>query len=138
MNTKQVKSRQFGIFCFSDMLGGYTPSLWPTKPTKAEAEAQARQVVRFGTKYEIRPVVVVENVPTDKPQTRPTVEQRLRALLIGERIPFEISDSQSGEIIAPKNQRLQRFHVKRIIAKRNRLDMPLSPLRNVILKTLNA
>lgn len=134
--TKSVQIRQFAIFCFSELANKYAPTLWPNQSTETEAKELARQNVRNGTKYEIRSVLITQQTAFKYPPT-PTVDQRLRSLLIGQRLPFTILNAKTGAIVAPANATLRRFHVKRLIANRGKLEFPAHPLRDKITAILH-
>lgn len=60
--TKLVMRKEFAIFCFSDILGEFAPSLWPNQLSESEAKTFARDHVKH-TKYEVRPVTTTARVP---------------------------------------------------------------------------
>jgi len=61
------------------------------------------------------------------------LEMDLRNLLLGERIPLDICDGETGLILIPANQKIKAHQIKkmvRVVQSGNELDIDPSPIRS--------
>ncbi|MDR1366458.1 MAG: DNA-directed RNA polymerase subunit beta [Puniceicoccales bacterium] len=64
--------------------------------------------------------------------------ESLSSILLGEKIPLDISNGETGEIIIPANRKITKTLLRRIAACFDTLDIPASPVRNRILEIIDA
>jgi DNA-directed RNA polymerase subunit beta len=64
--------------------------------------------------------------------------ESLSSILLGENIPPDISNGETGEIIIPADRKITKTLLRRISACFDTLDIPASPVRNRILEIIDA
>ncbi|MDE6575912.1 MAG: DNA-directed RNA polymerase subunit beta [Opitutales bacterium] len=64
--------------------------------------------------------------------------ESLSSILLGEKIPLDISNSDSGEVIIPANRKITKTLLRRIAACFDTLSIPASPVKNRILEIVDA
>lgn len=64
--------------------------------------------------------------------------ESLSSILLGEKIPLDIANSESGEVIIPANRKITKTLLRRIAACFDTLSIPASPVKNRILEIIDA
>jgi DNA-directed RNA polymerase subunit beta len=64
--------------------------------------------------------------------------ESLSSILLGEKIPLDISNGETGEIIIPANRKITKTLLRRIAACFDVLVIPASPVKNRILEIVDA
>lgn len=60
--------------------------------------------------------------------------EALSSILLGEKIPLDIANSETGEVLIPANRKITKTLLRRIAACFDSLDIPSSPVKNRILE----
>lgn len=71
-------------------------------------------------------------------QLQEDLTESLSSILLGEKIPLDISNSENGEIIIPANRKITKTLLRHIAACFDTLEIPASPVRNRILEIIDA
>ena len=61
---------------------------------------------------------------------------KLSGILLGEKIPLEVCNSETAEIIIPANKKITKKLVKELAKNYDRLLIPDSPIRDKILEII--
>ena len=61
---------------------------------------------------------------------------KLSGILLGEKIPLEVCNSETAEIIIPANKKITKTLLEKLANNYDRLLMPASPLRDKILEII--
>jgi DNA-directed RNA polymerase subunit beta len=68
---------------------------------------------------------------------REELTEALSNILLGEKIPLDVSNSESGEIIIPANRKITKTLLRRMAQVYKTIDIAPSPVRNKILEILS-
>ena len=68
--------------------------------------------------------------------TEEHLETDLADLLLGERIPLDIYDSETGEIIIPANKIITKTLISKMVKRKHWIEIDPSPIRNKILSII--
>lgn len=63
---------------------------------------------------------------------RQQLEEELSKILLGEKIPLDIVDSETGEILIPANRRWTKTAIRKVASRANHFDIDPSPIGNRI------
>ena len=63
--------------------------------------------------------------------------ESLSSILLGEKIPLDIANGETGEVIIPANRKITKTLLRRIAACFDSLDIPASPVKNRILEIID-
>lgn len=74
---------------------------------------------------------MAEEVITEKEFAKLLVED-LSNILHGEKIPLDVVDSDSGEILIPANRKITKIHLLEVARKWNSVEIDPSPIRNKV------
>ena len=64
------------------------------------------------------------------------LSERLADILLGERLPLDIVDSQTGRLIIPCNRKITKTLLRMVASNWNHIEIDPSPIRNKILETI--
>lgn len=88
------------------------------KPTVGEAKKQARQVE--------------EEHRQKTEELREQLTEALSNILLGEKIPLDVVNSETGEIIIPANRKITKTLLRKLAQVYDRIEIDPSPIRNKI------
>ena len=77
-----------------------------------------------------------EDYEKKRKELRDQLTEKLSGILLGEKIPLEVCNSETAEIIIPANKKITKTLLKKLANNYNRLLMPPSPIRNKILEII--
>ncbi len=69
-------------------------------------------------------------------ELRDQLTEKLSGILLGEKIPLEVCNSETTEIIVPANEKITKTMLKKLADNYDRLLMPASPLRDKIFEII--
>ena len=64
--------------------------------------------------------------------------EKLSDILLGEKIPLDVVDAQSGEIIIPANRKITKTLLRKLAAIYDHIEIDPSPIRNKILEIISS
>ena len=64
--------------------------------------------------------------------------ERLSDILLGEKIPLDVVNAQTGEIIIPANRKITKTLLRKLASVHDHIDIDPSPIRNKILEIINS
>jgi DNA-directed RNA polymerase subunit beta len=64
--------------------------------------------------------------------------ERLSDILLGEKIPLDVVNAQSGEIIIPANRKITKTLLRKLASVHDHIEIDPSPIRNKILEIIGA
>lgn len=67
---------------------------------------------------------------------RDTLFEEFANLLLGERLPLDITDSETGELIVPANRKITRTLIRKMVNRFSFLEIDPSPVRNKVLQVV--
>jgi DNA-directed RNA polymerase subunit beta len=88
------------------------------KTSPAEAKKQAKQVE--------------EEYKTKMDELREQLTEALSNILLGEKIPLDVVNSETGEIIIPANRKITKTLLRKLASVYDRIEIDPSPIRNKI------
>lgn len=72
-----------------------------------------------------------------KQQLHDLITEGLANILLGEKIPLEIKNSETGEIIIPSNRKIKKPRLREIAKAYDKIDISPSPIRNKIFEIID-
>ncbi len=88
------------------------------KPMSSDSKKQARQVE--------------EEYKTKGEELREQLTEALSNILLGEKIPLDVVNSETGEIIIPANRKITKTLLRKLASVYDRIEIDPSPIRNKI------
>ncbi len=88
------------------------------KPSPTEAKRQAKQVE--------------EEYKSKTEELREQLTEALSNILLGEKIPLDVVNSETGEIIIPANRKITKTLLRKLAQVYDRIEIDPSPIRNKI------
>jgi DNA-directed RNA polymerase subunit beta len=88
------------------------------KPVPAEAKKHSKQVQ--------------EEFKTKTDELREQLTEALSNILLGEKIPLDVVNSETGEIIIPANRKITKTLLRKLAGVYDRIEIDPSPIRNKI------
>jgi DNA-directed RNA polymerase subunit beta len=88
------------------------------KPTSSDVKKAARQVQ--------------EEYKTKTDELREQLTEALSNILLGEKIPLDVVNSETGEIIIPANRKITKTLLRKLAQVYDRIEIDPSPIRNKI------
>ncbi len=73
-----------------------------------------------------------------KDQLTDQLTEKLSDILLGEKIPLDVMNAQSGEIIIPANRKITKTLLRKLAAVHDHIEIDPSPIRNKILEIISA
>jgi DNA-directed RNA polymerase subunit beta len=64
--------------------------------------------------------------------------ERLSDILLGEKIPLDVVNAQTGEIIIPANRKITKTLLRKLASVHDHIEIDPSPIRNKILEIINS
>jgi DNA-directed RNA polymerase subunit beta len=65
------------------------------------------------------------------------LEDDLADILLGEKIPLDIYDAETGVMIIPANEKITRSLIRKMANRKEWVELDPHPIRNKILETIN-
>ncbi|HXR08430.1 MAG TPA: DNA-directed RNA polymerase subunit beta, partial [Candidatus Acidoferrum sp.] len=96
--------------------------------SKKEREVEAKAVPE--TKRQSKEVLDEHRVKTD--ELREQLTEALSNILLGEKIPLDVVNSETGEIIIPANRKITKTLLRKLAQVYDRIEIDPSPIRNKI------
>jgi DNA-directed RNA polymerase subunit beta len=96
--------------------------------SKKEREIEAKTVPE--TKRHSKEVLDEHRVKTD--ELREQLTEALSNILLGEKIPLDVVNSETGEIIIPANRKITKTLLRKLAQVYDRIEIDPSPIRNKI------
>ena len=69
---------------------------------------------------------------------REELTERLSNILLGEKIPLDVVNAQTGEIIIPANRKITKTLLRKLAAVYDRIEIDPSPIRNKIIEIIGS
>ncbi len=73
-----------------------------------------------------------------KDQLTDQLTEKLSDILLGEKIPLDVVNAQTGEIIIPANRKITKTLLRKLAAVYDHIDIDPSPIRNKILEIISS
>ena len=73
-----------------------------------------------------------------KDQLTDQLTEKLSDILLGEKIPLDVVNAQSGEIIIPANRKITKTLLRKLAAVYDHIEIDPSPIRNKILEIISS
>jgi len=96
----------------------------PDKPVSGDARKQAKQVE--------------EEYKQKNDELREQLTEALSNILLGEKIPLDVVNSETGEIIIPANRKITKTLLRKLAQVYDRIEIDPSPIRNKINEIIGA
>lgn len=64
------------------------------------------------------------------------IDEELRNVLLGEKVPLDISDSQTMEVIIPANRKITATLIRQMVKRGRNIEIDPSPVRRVVLERI--
>jgi DNA-directed RNA polymerase subunit beta len=96
--------------------------------SKKEREAEAKTVPE--NKRQSKEMLDEHRVKTD--ELREQLTEALSNILLGEKIPLDVVNSETGEIIIPANRKITKTLLRKLAGVYDRIEIDPSPIRNKI------
>ncbi len=78
-----------------------------------------------------------EEFRTQADQIRDDLTEAFSSILLGEKIPLDIIDTDTGETILTANRKITKTLLRRLTASGRNIEMPTSPVRNKIFEVID-
>lgn len=78
-----------------------------------------------------------EEFRTQADQIRDDLTEAFSSILLGEKIPLDIIDTDTGETILAANRKITKTLLRRLAASGRNIDMPMSPVKNKIFEIID-
>ncbi len=101
----------------------------PDKESKAPAPAAQSSGDQEGKKTSKQ---VQEEYKAKMDELRDQLTEALSNILLGEKIPLDVVNSETGEIIIPANRKITKTLLRKLAAAYDRIEIDPSPIRNKI------
>ena len=95
------------------------------KGSDANPEEMKKQLKKINTGYKKK-----KDALTDQ------LTEKLSDILLGEKIPLDVVNAQSGEIIIPANRKITKTLLRKLAAIHDHIEIDPSPIRNKILEII--
>ncbi|MSU35674.1 MAG: DNA-directed RNA polymerase subunit beta [Pedosphaera sp.] len=101
---------------------------------KASASKQGEKAMRTDSKDSPRKVAreIDESYKSKKEDLTEQLTEALSNILLGEKIPLDVVNSETGEIIIPANRKITKTLLKKLAAVYDKIEIDPSPIRNKI------
>jgi len=90
----------------------------PVRPENSDERKQAKQIE--------------EKYKADTDELRDQLTEALSNILLGEKIPLDVVNSETGEIIIPANRKITKTLLRKLATVYDRIEIDPSPIRNKI------
>ncbi len=104
-----------------------THGLAKRKGEGANPEETKKQLKKINTDYKKK-----KDALTDQ------LTEKLSDILLGEKIPLDVVNAQSGEIIIPANRKITKTLLRKLAAIHDHIEIDPSPIRNKILEIISS
>jgi DNA-directed RNA polymerase subunit beta len=104
-----------------------THGLAARKGEGANPEEMKKQLKKINTEYKKK-----KDALTDQ------LTEKLSDILLGEKIPLDVVNAQSGEIIIPANRKITKTLLRKLAAIHDHIEIDPSPIRNKILEIISS
>lgn len=104
-----------------------THGLAARKGEGANPEEMKKQLKKINTEYKKK-----KDSLTDQ------LTEKLSDILLGEKIPLDVVNAQSGEIIIPANRKITKTLLRKLAAIHDHIEIDPSPIRNKILEIISS
>ena len=104
-----------------------THGLAKRKGSDANPEEMKKQLKKINTDYKKK-----KDALTDQ------LTEKLSDILLGEKIPLDVVNAQSGEIIIPANRKITKTLLRKLAAIHDHIEIDPSPIRNKILEIISS
>ncbi len=101
---------------------------------QSKADPEHERLTPSGKKRRVKKINEEYRTRTDK--LREELTEALSNILLGEKIPLDVSNSESGEIIIPANRKITKTLLRRMAQVYNTIDIAPSPVKNKIMEIL--
>jgi DNA-directed RNA polymerase subunit beta len=78
-----------------------------------------------------------EEFRTQADAIRDDLTEALSSILLGEKIPLDVVDAETGEIVLPANRKITKTLLRRLAACGRHIDMSASPVKTKIMEIVN-
>ena len=102
---------------------------------QSKADPEKENLTPSGKKRQTKKIREEYRNRSDK--LREELTEALSNILLGEKIPLDVSNSESGEIIIPANRKITKTLLRRMAQVYKTIDIAPSPVRNKILEILS-
>jgi len=102
---------------------------------QSKADPEKESLTPSGKKRQTKKIREEYRNRSDK--LREELTEALSNILLGEKIPLDVSNSESGEIIIPANRKITKTLLRRMAQVYKTIDIAPSPVRNKILEILS-
>jgi DNA-directed RNA polymerase subunit beta len=102
---------------------------------QSKADPEKESLTPAGKKRQTKKIREEYRNRSDK--LREELTEALSNILLGEKIPLDVSNSESGEIIIPANRKITKTLLRRMAQVYKTIDIAPSPVRNKILEILS-
>ena len=102
---------------------------------QSKADPEKESLTPSGKKRQTKKIREEYRNRSDK--LREELTEALSNILLGEKIPLDVSNSESGEIIIPANRKITKTLLRRMAQVYKTVDIAPSPVRNKILEILS-
>src|SRR5438105_15085606 len=97
--------------------------------SKKESDREARVLA---TEEKRHAKEVEEEFKSETEELREQLTEALSNILLGEKIPLDVVNSETGEIIIPANRKITKTLLRKLAAVYDRIEIDPSPIRNKI------
>src|SRR6185295_9049693 len=106
---------------------------------KVSAKKEADREARANSTEERRHAKEVEDEYKKKTdELREQLTEALSNILLGEKIPLDVVNSETGEIIIPANRKITKTLLRKLAGVYDRIEIDPSPIRNKINEIIGA
>ncbi|EEF61402.1 DNA-directed RNA polymerase, beta subunit [Pedosphaera parvula Ellin514] len=99
---------------------------------KVSAKKEAEQSMRVSTEEKRQSKEVEEEYKKKMDELREQLTEALSNILLGEKIPLDVVNSETGEIIIPANRKITKTLLRKLATVYDRIEIDPSPIRNKI------
>jgi len=97
------------------------------EPEKLSASDRRRQIKKINEEYR-----------SQADRTREELTEALSNILLGEKIPLDVKNGETGEVIIPANRKITKTLLRRLAAVSKHLEIDPSPVKIKIMEIVNA
>jgi DNA-directed RNA polymerase subunit beta len=99
---------------------------------KVSAKKEAEQSMRVTSEEKRQSKEVEEEYKKKMDELREQLTEALSNILLGEKIPLDVVNSETGEIIIPANRKITKTLLRKLATVYDRIEIDPSPIRNKI------
>ncbi|MBI5386108.1 MAG: DNA-directed RNA polymerase subunit beta [Verrucomicrobia bacterium] len=98
----------------------------------SKKEGREEKEVREDSTVKKAAKAIVEDYKTKMEELREQLTEALSNILLGEKIPLDVVNSETGEIIIPANRKITKTLLRKLAIVYDRIEIDPSPIRNKI------